>query len=125
MQAWLTGALTMLLGVLSVFQIALVCGAPFGQFAWGGKHTRLPLNLRMGAISAVLRYAFIAFIAFDRSGIIAVLPDELSFWVMWLIAAHLGLSVVLSLLSASKYEKLFMAPYTLVMGLLSLTIALQ
>lgn len=118
-------ALTAMLGVLAIFQIALAAGAPLGKYAWGGEHITLPLNLRLGAISAVLRYAFIAFIALDRSGTIAVLPGEFSFWVMWLIVAHLGFSVMLSMLSKSKYEKMTLAPYTFVMGLLSLLIALQ
>ena len=118
-------ALTAMLGVLAIFQIALAAGAPLGKYAWGGEHITLPLNLRLGAISAVLRYAFIAFIALDRSGTIAVLPEEFSFWVMWIVVAHFGLSVILSLLSASKYEKMTLAPYTLVMGLLSLLIALK
>lgn len=120
-----TGALTVLLVVLSVFQIALACGAPLGKFAWGGEHTRLPLNLRMGSISAVLRYSFVAFIAFNRAGTIAVLPEQFTFWLMWLIVAHLGFSTILSLLSTSKYEKVTLAPYTLVLGLLSLIIALS
>ncbi|KAB1641420.1 hypothetical protein [Gulosibacter chungangensis] len=118
-------ALTGMLGLLAIFQIALAAGAPLGKFAWGREHTTLPLNLRFGAISAVLRYAFIVFIALDRSGTIAVLPEEFSFWVMWLIVAHLGFSVILSLLSKSKYEKMTLAPYTFAMGVLSLLIALQ
>ncbi len=118
-------ALTVMLGLLAIFQIALAAGAPLGKFAWGGQHATLPLNLRFGAVSAVLRYGFVAFIALDRSGTITVLPEEFSFWVMWIVVAHLGFSVILSLLSASKYEKMTLAPYTFVMGLLSLLIALQ
>lgn len=118
-------ALTTMLGLLGVFQIALAAGAPLGKFAWGGEHIILPLNLRFGAVSALLRYVFIVFIALDRSGAVAVLPDEFSFWVMWLIVAHLGVSVILNLLSKSKYEKMTLAPYNFVMGLLSLLIALQ
>lgn len=121
----LTFALTGMLGLLAIFQIVLAAGAPLGKFAWGGEHITLPLNLRFGAISAVLRYVFIVFIALDRSGTIVVLPGEFSFWVMWLIVAHLGFSVILSLLSKSKYEKMTLAPYTFVMGVLSLLIALQ
>ncbi|RGE21471.1 hypothetical protein [Leucobacter sp. wl10] len=117
--------LTSMLAILSVFQIALACGAPLGRFAWGGAHTTLPLGLRFAAASAVLRYLFIGFIAFDRAGAIAVLPREFSFWVMWLIVAHLGFSAILSLLSASRHERMTLAPYTLVMGLLSLLIALR
>lgn len=114
-----------MLGLLSIFQVSLAAGAPLGRFSWGGEHRTLPLNLRFGAISAVLRYAFVAFIALDRSGFISVLPQEFSFWVMWLIAAHFGFSAILSVFSKSKLERLTLAPYTLVMGALSLLIALQ
>lgn len=124
MSTVLAVALTVMLGALSIFQIALACGAPLGRFAWGGQHTTLPLNLRFGAISAVLRYAFIAFIALNRAGTITGLPAEFNYWVMWLIVAHLGFSVLLSLFSTSKYEKATLAPYTFVMGLLGLFIAL-
>lgn len=124
MSMFITVTLVVMLGGLSAFQIALVCGAPLGKFAWGGQHTRLPLNLRLGALSAVLRYVFIAFIALNRVGAITVLPNEFSFWVMWLIVAHLGFSVILSFLSVSKYEKATLAPYTLGIGFLSLFIAL-
>lgn len=125
MATFLTFALTAMLGLLATFQIALAAGAPLGKLAWGGEHTTLPLNLRFGAISAVIRYVFIAFIALDRSGTIAVLPREFSFWVMWLIVAHFGFGVILSLLSKSRYEKMTLAPYTFAMGLLSLLIAIQ
>lgn len=121
----LTLVLIGMLGLLAIFQVSLAAGAPLGKFAWGGEHTAVPLNLRFGAISAVLRYAFIAFIALNRSGTIAVLPKEFSFWVMWLIAIHLGFSVILSMLSKSKYEKMTLAPYTFLMSMLSLLLALQ
>lgn len=114
-----------LLGLLAIFQVALIAGAPLGKFAWGGEHTTLPFNLRIGAFAAVLRYIFTIFIVFDRNGTINVLPGEFSVWVMWLVVAHLGFSVILSLLSKSKYEKMTLAPYTFVVGVLSLLIALQ
>ena len=120
-----TIALITMLGVLAIFQISLAAGVPLGKFAWGGEHTTLPLNLRFGAISAVLRYAFIIFVVLDRSGTIAVLPREFSFWVMWLIVAHLAFSVFLGLLSKSKLEKMTLVPYTFMMGVLSVLIALQ
>lgn len=115
--------LAAMLVALSVFQIALVCGAPLGKVAWGGKHSVLPLRLRLAALSATLRYLFIGFIAFSRAGLTTVLPPEFTFWVMWLIVVHLGFSFILSLFSASVYEKLILAPYTLVMGVLSMMIA--
>ena len=45
-------ALTAMLGVLAIFQIALAAGAPLGKYAWGGEHITLPLNLRLGALSS-------------------------------------------------------------------------
>ena len=48
-------ALTVILALLAVFQLALVLGAPLGRFAWGGTHRVLPARLRIGsAVSIVI-----------------------------------------------------------------------
>ena len=44
-------ALTAILGVLAVFQLALALGAPIGHFAWGGAHRVLPARLRIDSLA--------------------------------------------------------------------------
>ena len=63
-------ALTVVLGLLTVIQLALVFGAPLGRFAWGGQHRVLPARLRVGSAVSILIYAVIALIAWDRVGAI-------------------------------------------------------
>lgn len=49
--------ITILLTLLAIFQLALVCGAPLGKFAWGGQHKVLPPKLRIGSGIAIVLYA--------------------------------------------------------------------
>jgi len=51
-----------MLAALAVFQFALALGAPLGRFAWGGYHTTLPANLRIGSLVAIAIYALLALI---------------------------------------------------------------
>ena len=50
-------ALTVLLALLAVFQLALALGAPLGHFAWGGAHRVLPRRLRIGSLVSIVIYA--------------------------------------------------------------------
>jgi hypothetical protein len=38
---------------LTVFQAALIAGAPLGRFAWGGQHDVLPAKLRIGSAVSI------------------------------------------------------------------------
>ncbi len=53
---------------LSVFQASLALGAPFGHFAWGGKHKVLPKNLRIGSLVSILVYLFMSIVLLSKSG---------------------------------------------------------
>ena len=81
-------ALTIILAVLAIFQAALAFGAPIGQYAWGGQHRVLPLRLRIGSVVAILIYALIVVIAFDRLGAIDVFPEPFSVIAMWVIFGY-------------------------------------
>ena len=63
-------AFTVILGLLTVFQLALALGAPLGHFAWGGKDRVLPAGKRVASLVAILVYAVMALIAWDRIGAI-------------------------------------------------------
>jgi hypothetical protein len=57
-----------LLALLSLFQMALVFGAPLGHFAWGGQHRVLPKNLRIGSIVSMLLYVGFAILIVSKTG---------------------------------------------------------
>ena len=116
--------LTVVLGLLAVFQLALVFGAPLGHFAWGGQHRVLPAGLRAGSLVAVVIYGVIALIAWDRARIIDVFPDAFAEVAMWVIFAYFVLGTVMNAISRSKPERYTMTPVTIVLAVLSFLIAM-
>ena len=116
--------LTIILAVLAVFQAALAFGAPIGQYAWGGQHRVLPPRLRIGSVVAIVVYALIVVIAFDRLGAIDVFPEPFSVIAMWVIFGYFTLGIFMNAISRSKPERNVMTPVCIVLALLSLFIAL-
>jgi hypothetical protein len=117
-------ALTILLSLLTVFQIVLAAGAPLGFLAWGGQQRILPTRQRVGSVASVVIYAVIALIALDRSGELDILPDLVSRVGMWVVFGFLALSIVPNLLSKSVPERAVMAPVSTAMAVLALLVAL-
>jgi hypothetical protein len=117
-------ALTVMLALLAVFQLALAAGAPLGHFAWGGQHRVLPARLRVGSVVSVLIYALIAVIAWDRVRVIEVFPDAFSVVAMWVVFAYFTLGILLNAISRSRPERFTMVPVTIVLAVLSFFIAL-
>jgi hypothetical protein len=117
-------ALTLVLLLLAVFQLALACGAPLGRFAWGGQHRVLPPRLRVGSAVSILIYALIDVIAWDRVGAIDVFPEPFSEVAMWVVFAYFALGILMNAISRSKPERFTMVPVTIVLAGLSLLIAL-
>ena len=116
--------LTVILAVLAIFQAALAFGAPIGQYAWGGQHRVLPLRFRIGSVVAILLYALIVVIAFDRLGAIDVFPEPFSVIAMWVIFGYFTLGIFMNAISRSKPERNVMTPVCVVLAALSLLIAL-
>lgn len=117
-------ALTVVLGLLAVFQLALVFGAPLGRFAWGGQHRVLPTRLRIGSAVSILVYALIAVIAWDRVGAIDAFSDTFAEIAMWVVFAYFALGIVMNAISRSKPERYTMVPVCLVLAVLSFLIAM-
>ena len=113
-------ALTVILALLAVFQLALVLGAPLGRFAWGGTHRVLPARLRIGSAVSIVVYAVIAVLALDRAGAIDLVPDIVSTVGMWVVFAYFVLGIPLNARSRSRPERYTMTPVVAVLAVLSL-----
>ncbi|WP_350347699.1 hypothetical protein ABIQ69_13795 [Agromyces sp. G08B096] len=118
-------ALTVVLALVAVFQLALVFGAPLGRFAWGGAHRVLPARLRVGSAVSIVIYAVIALLALDRVGAVDVVPDVVSVVGMWVVFGYFVLGIALNAISRSKPERAVMTPVTAVLAVLSLFVALS
>lgn len=116
-------ALTVVLVLLSLFQLALVLGAPIGRFAWGGQHRVLPARLRVGSAVSILIYALIDLIAWDRVGAVDVFPEPFSEIAMWVVFGYFVLGIGMNAISRSKPERYTMVPVCIVLAVLSFFIA--
>ena len=117
-------ACLLLLG-LSVFQVLLAAGLPWGRFAWGGQHRVLPRRLRIGSILAVLTYAGIALVILDAAGLISVLPERVSAILIWVTAGYFLLGVGMNLISRSRPERITMTPVAVLLCVLTILVALE
>ncbi len=124
-QLFATLACTLLAG-LTIFQGALIAGAPLGRAAWGGQHRVLPAKLRIGSALSIAVYALFAYAALAKAGLVPVLVSE-SFTAvtMWVMTAYFVLGVFMNGISRSKPERLIMAPTTLALAALYLVLALH
>lgn len=118
-------AFTVLLGVLAVFQAALVAGAPLGQLAWGGQDRVLTRSKRIGSVIAIVLYAGFALLVLTRAGLVLDAAENIVVVVlMWIVFGYLVLGVLMNAISRSRLERLVMTPTALVLAVLALILAL-
>jgi hypothetical protein len=114
-----------ILGLLAVFQLALVLGAPIGHLAWGGQNRVLPRKLRISSAVSIVLYGIIAVVLLERAGLTHLfdlpLVEQIAAWV---VTAYFVLGVPLNAISRSKPERFVMTPVVLVLAVLSLLVAL-
>lgn len=105
-----------LLGVISLFQIALAAGAPWGAASWGGRHPgRLPTGYRIGsAVAGLFFYPVVALVVLDSAGVVGDETSSGGAAGLWVFAGLFGLSTVVNLISPSKVERIW-APVALVL----------
>ena len=121
-----TAALICALGLvlIAVFQAALAAGAPLGRAAWGGAHTRLPRNLRIGSVVAMVIWLAAAVVVLERAGVVTLgIPDVVTRAASWILVGVLILGAAVNVASSSPYERFGWAPFSLVTALLVLIVA--
>lgn len=114
------------LGALTVFQVALVSGAPWGRYAWGGQHSGvLPRPLRIGSAVSVALYVAMGTVLLDRAGVVDVMADGVSRVAVWVLVVFFVLGVGANAASRSSHERLVMVPANLVLAACALVVALR
>jgi len=118
-------ALVLLLA-LSILQVLVASGLPFGRLVWGGAHEVLPPRLRVGSVISVALYAMFALILIDRAGLAAVFGWE-PFGVVatWVLFGYFTLGIVMNAISRSRQERNVMVPVTVILAACTLVIALS
>ena len=111
--------------LLSIFQVLLAIGLPFGRAAYGGKYETLPKNLRIMSLIAVGIFVFGIIIVLERAEIITILNNViLTGIVVWIFAVYLTLNTLMNAASKSKWEKLIMTPISLVIAVCCFILAI-
>ena len=116
-----------LLALVTLFQIALIAGAPWGEYAFGGRHTGvLPRNLRIGSAISSFLYLGIAGHYLAQIGVFPQLLDaNLNSIANWSIVGINLLALVMNTITPSKKERMIWAPVALILLGASILIALN
>jgi hypothetical protein len=116
-------AIVALIAVL--FQLALAAGMPWGHLAMGGRYPgKFPPQMRVGAIIQAALLAFLGMIVLSRAGVAFPGLYDLSNTLIWVAVAVSGISLVLNILTQSKWERILWAPIALVMTVSSIIVSL-
>ena len=119
-------SLIVVLTLVAMFQLALVLGAPMGEYVSGGQNPgKLPPRMRVVSAISILIYAGIAGHLLAQIGVVAKLFDgqfnELGNWGM---VGILAASLAANAMSKSKKERQFWVPILLLAVVLAFIVAL-
>lgn len=102
--------------VITLFQLLLAFGKPWGNLAWGGKHKKLPTSLRIGSFISAIIFILAIIVVLEKSKIfILINSDFLINVLLWIFTLIFGLSVIGNLTSKSKVEKKVMTPIAIIL----------
>lgn len=114
-----------LISIVILFQFALALGAPWGDYAMGGKYPgKFPVSMRVVAVIQAFVLAFLGLIVLSRSEIAVNQWHDFSRSAIWFVFGFSVLSSIMNLITRSKRERAIWAPVAIVMVITSLIVAL-
>ena len=103
---------------MSIFQLLLVLGLPFGRLAYGGKYEKLPSKMKIISIVGIVIFIFASLSVLERAEIIIIFNNLMLVMVfVWIIAVYLAFITLMNAISKSKWEKLIMTPISLTLAI--------
>lgn len=112
--------------IVVLFQLALMCGMPWGHLAMGGRYPgRFPPALRVAAFVQALVLSGFALVALTKAGVILPQYSDISDTAIWVVAGISGLSLIMNLATPSKWERILWAPVAFMMFLTSGWLAMR
>ena len=114
------------LALVSLFQIALIAGAPLGEYAFGGQNPgKLPARFRIASGFTLAIYVGIIGHLFAQLGILPkMLPAGLNSAANWAIFGLNLLGLLMNAISRSKKERDMWVPVALLLSVASVFVAL-
>ena len=111
--------------VVALFQLALVLGAPMGEYAFGGQNKgKLPTRLRISSA-----FSFVLLLAgaghyFAQAGVFQQLaPGAINTVANWVLVGFFAIGLVMNAISRSKKERQMWVPVLLLSVVLSIIVA--
>ena len=121
--AWLFSAL---IALAVFFQLALALGAPWGEWAMGGRFPgRFPPRMRWAALIQALLLVCMALIVLTRAGV--VLQDYARFAraAIWAVVLFCLAAAILNTITPSRRERRLWAPVSIALFVCAATVALS
>lgn len=105
------------ISLLIIFQIALICGAPLGHFAWGGQDKVLPTKKRIGSVASIVIYLIMTAFVLSKAQVLSIVTNDAVLDAgLWIIFGYLVLGIVMNALSHSKPERFVMTPVAAILA---------
>ena len=102
-----------LTGLVAVFQLCIVMGAPWGHLTMGGRWPGvLPLQGRLLSALSILVLALMALIVAEQGGLVSLSFPQ---WAIWAVLAYLALAILMHIATPSSAERRLWLPIILAM----------
>ena len=113
--------------VVTVFQIALASGAPWGEYAYGGTKTgKLPTGFRINSVVSAFVMLAISGHYLAQLGVFEPVLDSAGNSVVnWVLVGFTGLAALANNATRSKKERMVWGIPTILMCLAALAVALN
>ncbi len=113
--------------LVALFQLALVLGAPIGEYAFGGQNVgKLPVQLRVGSGVSFLVLLAIAGHYLAQAGVFTpLLPSDLNSIANWVLVGFNVLGLIMNGISRSKKERNLWVPVLLLSVVLAIIVAIS
>jgi hypothetical protein len=113
--------------VVTLFQIALASGAPWGEYAYGGTKTgKLPTGFRINSVVSAFVMLAISGHYLAQLGVFEPILDTAGNSVVnWVLVGFTGLSALANNVTRSKKERMVWGIPTILMFLAALAVALN
>ncbi len=126
LEAFASGFLVFAYTATALFQLALVFGAPMGEYAYGGQMPgKLPIPYRVASAVSFLLLLAIAGHYLAQLGLVPkLLSNDLNQWVNWGLIGFAALAVVMNNITQSVKEKRLWGSTTIAMLIAAIIVAL-
>jgi hypothetical protein len=112
--------------VIVLFQLALVFGAPLGEYTLGGRFPgKLPVKMRIAAFVQIFILLLFMSIVIVKAGIALEHYHSIGRVGIWFVVAFFILGSIVNLSSPSRKEKLVMGPANIIALIITLLIAIK